>query len=213
MRLANFNQYAPHDDASERLAFLFRTRDRLLSFAERKAGWDLGRGEPIRIPAIRDALELLPFAFSRGIWRSNVFASPSGSVLLTFTMSKHDLEIGVEGDGTFDFCYEYDGDVVYEGQELDRPAVEKALEESAKKICTSEQSTQTIMTPPLAVSAARHSSLRVTEVCRFSVKNVQKAQAAQSVSTSLAITATSLAIHQYSGFYQPPLSRQEALCA
>lgn len=213
MNFTTFHEYVPHSDVEAKFAALDRTRDRLLSFAERKAGWDLGRGEPIRLGAIRDAFELLTVAFSKGVWRSNVFASPSGSVLLTFTMNGHDIEISVEGDGTFDFRHELHGEEVYEGQELDRPAVEKALEESAKKICMSEQSTQTTTTPTLVVSGARHSNLQVTGGYRYLVGSVQNAKVGQYASTSPAFTGMWPATHPFSGFYQTQQSPPELLCA
>lgn len=211
MSIVTFHSYVSTSEGEAKIAAVNRTSQRLNSFGERKAGWDLGRGEPIRQAAINDALMLLSAAFAQGLWRSNAFASPSGSVLLTFTMGPHDVEIGVEGDGTFDFCYQFDGDSVYEGSELDRAAVDAALADTVKKICTSEQSIQTTTTPTLVVSEPRHLSLRVTGAYRYSGENVQKAQAAQYASTSHSFIGTSQETLQYFGWSQP--SPPELLCA
>jgi len=205
--------FVTHDDTIDRYDRYGRTLRRLAEFAKRPAGWDLGRGDPISALAIAQALAALVKAMHFGLWRSNVFASPSGSVLVTVTMNRHDIEIYVAGDGVYDFRYENAGEIVEDLSDLSFSQLSTALEKTAKSVCSSAPLTQIITTTTQAAFEAPHLSRQETEGYLCSGRLVRKAQAVQSVSISSNTTRTLQEVLQYSGYSQTPTFQETALAA
>jgi hypothetical protein len=197
----------------KRLTWLNCTDTRLIGFGQRKAGWDLGRGETISTTTIQEARSILYDAFDMGLWQSNVFASPSGSVLLTFTTGEHDVEIGVEGNGTFDLTYERNDRPVMEETSIGLPTLHIKLGEIADTICTSEPSTSITMMKTYNASEAQHLSHQVMVDSPSFVYGALKPEVDPFVSISLDTTVISQEYLPSSGYSANSIYRQEALAA
>ncbi len=98
---------------NERFSRRDQTLARLDEFRALKPGWDLGRGDAISTSAIDVAERVVLAAFEDEIWKSSVFPSPSGEVLLAFPLSEDlDIELYVRRDGLVDFICEKNGKIV-----------------------------------------------------------------------------------------------------
>lgn len=116
---------------SEKLTSLTRTQQRLTNFASYQAGWDLGRGEAIAPQAIIFARDILDEAYNLGMWRSNAFAHLDSSVMLTFTMHDHDVEIDVAEDGYLALRHELNDEIMIDKTELSRLELSELLQKIA----------------------------------------------------------------------------------
>lgn len=205
--------FVTHEDIVLRYERLEKTLERLAGFGLREAGWDLGRGEPLTSQALSDARKVVMLAFSLGLWKSGAFASPSGSVLLAFTMAPHDIEVYVEGDGTFNYTHELAGEVVVDEEDITYVRLKELLEEASKNVCTSAQSTQTTIVTTPAVFEAPRSSHQAMAVYQYSGSSARKGLVVQSASTLADSTKTLQVPPHYFGFSQGRSSRLDLRAA
>lgn len=83
---------------------------KLEALREYEQGWDLGRGDKPSIIAIENAISLVKICSEHGVWKSSIFPSPSGAVLVAFPISDSlDIEVFLEADGLCDFRCEIKG--------------------------------------------------------------------------------------------------------
>ncbi len=207
-----YNAYSDPQIA-ERWKRLAKTINRLDEFSGRGPGWDLGRGNAIRDDAIDQTKALLGTAFKLGLWQSNVFASPSGSVLLTFTIGDHDIEVGVEGDDTYSLVYEVSDQPCIDIEAVDIQTIETILANLANKICSSERLISTTMTPTKGDSEAQHLSRPMMVGSQYSVKNVPKREPGLYANILQGSILISPDLHPYSGHSQPRTYLREVLAA
>jgi hypothetical protein len=104
----------------EHLNHLEHTHARLTQFSGYVKGWDLGRGEAINKQAVLFAREVLDEAYNLGIWRSNTFAHLDGTIMLTFTLNEHDVEIDITPENVSALRYECNDITISEENDLSR---------------------------------------------------------------------------------------------
>lgn len=181
---------------------------KLDSFLQYEAGWDLGRGDKVSPTSIENARLLIEKTFENGVWKSSVFPSPSGAVLVAFPVSKViDIEVVAETDGTFDLYYEGPNGQKETRANLNLDAacglVNLFADPHLRIACLSESLiTETTSIQIVNVSGVPLSSRQVMEDYQGFFATVRSLILGPSVSTSQNITAESQVIQSCIGSSQ-----------
>lgn len=128
---ANNNTNINDISHEKKLECLSCTQAKLSNLETYPKGWDLGRGDAISDQAVSFAREILEEAYHLGMWRSNVFAHLDGSVMLTFKLNGHDVEIDVAEDGYLALRHEVSEEMVLERSEINRSELSELLQQIA----------------------------------------------------------------------------------
>lgn len=124
---------------SDKKEYLNKTLKRLDMISRYPEGWDLGRGEAINQQAVIFAREVLDEAYNLGIWRSNVFPHLDGTIMLTFTLNEHDVEIDITPENLSTLRYECNDILVSEENDLNRQQLSHHLGRLAPIFLKSEK--------------------------------------------------------------------------
>ncbi|TXI23320.1 MAG: hypothetical protein E6Q67_04580 [Roseateles sp.] len=153
------------------------TRAKLRALASKPDGWKFGRGKRPSAWAVETAASLLYRMAMEGLWRSNVFALEDGGVMVTFSQDGYDLEARIEASGLSGIQLEQvaSAEVLIDEMYENIDEFHGEMERSARIVCSSEQSTQTIsMQIPMRLEASP-SSRPVMAESRFLIRTVQSA--------------------------------------